>query len=77
MKTLLIEQRNNPRYNSHPDAVAKKFNRSNVPQFVYVVKQLVNSTAPAIGSELSKADVDHYCNTANWKVTIKGKNNGC
>ncbi len=73
MKTLLLEQQRNPRYNSHPNAVEKRLNRSNVPQFVYVVQQLVNSTSPAVGSELLKSEVDHFCGARDWKVTIKGK----
>ncbi len=73
MKTILLEQQANPHYNSHPNAVSKTLNRSNVPQFVYVVTQLVNSTAPAVGSELTRSEADRYCNSKSWKVTIKGK----
>jgi hypothetical protein len=74
MRTLLLEQRKNSLYNLHTKAQAEKSNKPyTVPQFTYVVKQLVNSTEPAVGTTVSKPDVDRYCGSPVWKVTIKGK----
>jgi len=42
-------------------------------KFVYRVMQVVNATIPKINAVLSEAQVAHYCNDAQWAVTIKGE----
>ena len=74
MRTLLLEQRKNPQYSVVAARNAQKNNKAyNESKLQYVVRQLVNSTEPAVSSIVSKVDVDRYCESPIWKVTIKGK----
>ena len=40
-------------------------------EYQYVVKRLVNATAPKVGSSLKEAYVLDLCDDADWKVDIK------
>lgn len=56
MKRLYLQQR----YNA----------TSTKDRYGYVVKKVKNSTSPAIGEVLSKAEVDEHCNSKDWAVDI-------
>ena len=36
----------------------------------YLVSKVVNSTSPEINERLTKPELDKYCESEDWKVTI-------
>ena len=64
MYYLTVQQRFNPAYVSSditPD----------VDRHRYCVVKLINATAPAIGDYLTKAELNAFCETDTWKVTVQ------
>ncbi len=63
MKRLAVQQHLNPAYlgDSTPDE----------PKHLYKVVQVIDCTTPAISTDLTQAEVDTYCESDDWTVTIK------
>lgn len=65
MKTLLLEQNHNPEWHINPD------NLDDPDRYRYRPMKVTNSTTPVIYDSLTKEQVDVYCESDEWEVTIK------
>ncbi len=70
-RKLYVKQVVDP--NWQPSATSPKaYNESlNDPnRFLFHVKKVLNSSTPNIWAELTHDELDVYCNSENWEVTI-------
>ena len=65
MKTLIVEQRFLS--TTHNAGVADSF----TVIYQYVVKKVTNSVTPHILDALTKDELDVFCESEDWEVTIK------
>ena len=66
MKKMIVEQK--------PIPLSRLENPSQLGTvFYYVVKKVTNSTAVIITQELSKKELDEYCDSPDWNVEIVNK----
>lgn len=64
MKTLNVEQVYDPDWPLDPA------NQNDPARYNYSVVKVTNSTTPQLHRELSAAELDVYCESDDWEVTI-------